>query len=109
MGGVLRRERRETGNHGEVVAMSEHESNGSAPVRLEIEGATARITLAAPARRNALSPRMLRLLLDAFDQAMDVAEVRAIVLAADGSAFCAGADLETADDAEMPRLFAAVL
>lgn len=66
------------------------------PVRFEVEGAVATVTLDAPASRNALSPRMLCLLADAFERfaANDALRV-AIVTGAGDRAFCAGGDLAT--------------
>ena len=52
------------------------------------------LTLARPDRRNSLSEAMLGALQDEFDNAADDASVRAIVIAAKGSAFCAGHDLK---------------
>jgi len=55
------------------------------------EGAVLRITLARPERRNALDPELIDSLIAAF---ADVGDARAVVLAGQGSSFCAGADLE---------------
>ncbi|MFD7023997.1 enoyl-CoA hydratase-related protein [Promicromonospora sukumoe] len=57
--------------------------------------AYARITLDAPRRRNALSLALLDELRAALDRAAHD-DVRAVVLAASGSAFCSGADLTEA-------------
>jgi methylglutaconyl-CoA hydratase len=54
----------------------------------------ARITLARPEKRNALSPESIGQLRAALDRAADDGQVRAIVLSAEGPDFCAGADLE---------------
>lgn len=53
-----------------------------------------RLTLNDPERRNALSEKMLEHLGDAFEVAKTDRSVRAIVLAANGPAFCAGHDLK---------------
>lgn len=53
-----------------------------------------RLTMDDPARRNALSDRMLAALQRALDQAALDASVRVIVLAANGHVFCAGHDLK---------------
>lgn len=62
-------------------------------IRYELDGHVGVITLDAPERRNAISPRMLeglsRLLVDAERDR----EVRCIVLTGAGSVFCAGLDL----------------
>jgi methylglutaconyl-CoA hydratase len=52
-----------------------------------------RITLNRPEKRNALSPEMVEGLKRAFDQAAKDDQVKAIILNAQGEAFCAGADL----------------
>ena len=66
----------------------------SPPVRLDIDGAIATITLDAPATHHALTPRMLCLLADAVMRfAADDALRVAIVTATGERAFCAGGDL----------------
>ncbi|WP_409019372.1 enoyl-CoA hydratase-related protein [Brevundimonas vesicularis] len=60
-------------------------------VRYELAGGVARITLAAPSRLNALTPQMAGRLVALCDQAER--EARAILLAGEGRAFCAGVDL----------------
>lgn len=52
------------------------------------------VWLNRPARRNAMDDRMIAELTDAFERAIDDDEVRMIVLAGRGDAFCAGADLQ---------------
>ncbi len=54
----------------------------------------ARITMNRPEKRNALSLRMMRELLGALEALSADREVRVVVLAAEGPAFCAGHDLE---------------
>ena len=56
-------------------------------------GAVARITLNRPEVRNAFNDEVIAELTQAFTQLGQDAQVRAIVLAAEGPAFCAGADL----------------
>ena len=56
-------------------------------------GAVARITLNRPEVRNAFNDEVIAELTQAFTLLGQDAQVRAIVLAADGPAFCAGADL----------------
>jgi enoyl-CoA hydratase/carnithine racemase len=53
-----------------------------------------KLTLNDPARRNALSEAMLDHLWDAIQLASDDASVRAVIIAANGPAFCAGHDLK---------------
>lgn len=57
------------------------------------EGRKAVVTLNRPEKRNALSPQLISELKEAFDRYGYDPSVRAIVLRAEGSAFCAGADL----------------
>ena len=57
------------------------------------EGPVAVLTLNRPERRNALSPQLIEALGDALGVAEADPEVRAIVLAATGTHFCAGGDL----------------
>lgn len=62
-------------------------------LELAIEGAVARIWLNRPELRNAFDDVVIRELGEAFAQASAAAEVRVIVLGANGPAFCAGANL----------------
>jgi len=57
------------------------------------EGAIARITLTQPEVRNAFSDEVIADITAAFTEVGRRAEVRAVVLAAEGPAFCAGANL----------------
>ena len=58
------------------------------------ERGVATLTLSRPARRNALSTELLVQLRSRLDRAGDSPEVRAVILAGAGDAFCAGADLK---------------
>lgn len=60
-------------------------------VRVERDRHVLRVTLARPEKRNALDARLIGELTAAFT---DVGDARVVVLAADGPAFSAGADLE---------------
>jgi methylglutaconyl-CoA hydratase len=60
-------------------------------LRVERDGAVLRVTLARPERRNAFDATMIQELADAFAA---VGDARAVVLAAEGPSFCAGADVE---------------
>lgn len=62
-------------------------------LRRENEGAIARLVLASPQNYNALSREMIAALSDALDRIADEEGVRAVILAAEGKAFCAGHDL----------------
>ncbi len=57
------------------------------------EGAVARITLTQPEVRNAFSDEVIADITAAFSEVGARSEVRAVVLAAEGPAFCAGANL----------------
>ena len=60
-------------------------------LRIERDGGVLRVTLARPERRNAFDAPLIAELADAF---ADVGDARAVVLAGDGPAFSAGADVE---------------
>lgn len=62
-------------------------------IRVESDGALARITLARPEKRNALDHETTHELLQAFTSCAQHSGTHAVLLAADGSDFCAGADL----------------
>jgi enoyl-CoA hydratase/carnithine racemase len=62
-------------------------------LRREIEGAVALLTLNRPASRNSLSKDMLTELIGALSSLGRDASVRAVIIAADGPAFCSGHDL----------------
>jgi methylglutaconyl-CoA hydratase len=62
-------------------------------LRIERDGAVLRVTLARPERRNAFDAALIAELTDAFSPDA-VGDARAVVLAGDGPAFCAGADVE---------------
>jgi enoyl-CoA hydratase/carnithine racemase len=69
------------------------------PVLVERRGPALWITLNRPDALNALSPAAIEALDVALDQAEGEADLRAVVLAAEGRAFCAGADLSALADA----------
>lgn len=62
-------------------------------VRIEREDGVARVFLARPEKRNALDGAMFEALAAAADELAGEAGLRAVVLAGDGPAFCAGLDL----------------
>lgn len=62
-------------------------------VSTQTEGAVASLTLNRPAQFNALSSSMLSALRAALDSVATNSEIRVVILAAAGSAFCAGHDL----------------
>jgi methylglutaconyl-CoA hydratase len=62
-------------------------------IRVERTGAIARVTLARPEKKNALDQLAARELQEALRDIAADAELRVVVLGADGGDFCAGADL----------------
>jgi enoyl-CoA hydratase/carnithine racemase len=62
-------------------------------VRLDIDGATARLELDRPAKLNALNDELRRDLQAAIDELATRADVRVVVVSGAGRAFSAGADL----------------
>ena len=63
----------------------------TAPLRLDSHDGIATVTLARPERMNALGLEMLDALIEALDE-VGRSDARVLVLAAQGPAFCAGAD-----------------
>lgn len=62
-------------------------------VKYEVSNRVATITLNRPEKRNALSGEVVTELKSAFSRASEDELVKVVVLAAEGDAFCAGADL----------------
>jgi methylglutaconyl-CoA hydratase len=62
-------------------------------IALSLSGGVAQVRLAKPDLRNAFNDEMIAELTQAFVQVGAREDVRAVVLAAEGKAFCAGADL----------------
>jgi len=60
-------------------------------LRVERDGPILRVTLAKPERRNAFDAQLISALREAFS---DVGDARVVLLAGEGEAFCAGADIE---------------
>ena len=60
---------------------------------VDIDSLVARITLRRPEVRNAFNDEVIAQLKSAFEEVGQRGDVRAVVLAAEGPAFCAGADL----------------
>ena len=60
---------------------------------LDVQAAVARITLSRPEVRNAFNDEVIAELTQVFTEVGQCDDVRAVVLAAQGPAFCAGADL----------------
>jgi methylglutaconyl-CoA hydratase len=87
-------------------------------VTLEVRGPVAVLRLNRPEVKNALSPALIAALSDRLDELEPMDDARAVVLSAQGSVFCSGADLENlralstassevikADSARLSRLF----
>jgi crotonobetainyl-CoA hydratase len=72
-------------------------------VRVERSGAIARVSLARPEQRNAVSSAMLAELVAALGDLAAEAELRAIVLAGEGPDFCAGADISELTETRPPE------
>lgn len=68
-------------------------ATSDSPVRVTRRGGLAVVTLARPATRNALDESMARALLAVVEEACADPTARAVAIAADGPAFCAGGDL----------------
>ena len=66
---------------------------GFLTIRFERDGPLARVTLARPERRNALSLNCMRELIDCLNTIDADDRLRAVILAAEGKVFCAGHDL----------------
>jgi len=62
-------------------------------IRVESDGAIARVTLARPEKKNALDGETALELLQAFTSSAQHTGTRVVLLSADGPDFCAGADL----------------
>lgn len=71
-------------------------------ILIERDGPLATVTMNRPDKRNALSVPMMRELTEAFTQLGADAEVRAIILAANGPAFSAGHDLRDLVGSDLP-------
>ena len=65
----------------------------SPAIRISTQGQVATVVLNRPEVRNAFNDEVIAELTQAFVQQGNQADVRAIVLMAEGPAFCAGADL----------------
>jgi enoyl-CoA hydratase len=68
----------------------------TALVHYTVEGTVARLTLDSPENRNALSTTLVEQLHQGLTDAIEEADVRAVVLDHTGGTFCAGADLTQA-------------
>jgi enoyl-CoA hydratase/carnithine racemase len=71
---------------------------GTSELLFEKQSGIVRLTLNRPARRNALSFSLLRLLEGALSRIADDSEARVVVIAGSGRTFCAGHDLSEMTD-----------
>jgi len=71
-------------------------------IRCEISEGVARITIAQPAKRNAVAPTMWDALAAHFTRVSSDPAVRVVVLTGEGEAFCSGSDLEEMDSGADP-------
>jgi enoyl-CoA hydratase/carnithine racemase len=78
----------------QALRRKEAAPTGGVEVEVERQAGALVLTLARPERRNSLSEAMLGALQAGIDEAARDAGVRAVVIAAKGSAFCAGHDLK---------------
>jgi enoyl-CoA hydratase/carnithine racemase len=76
------------------AARTEKTAFAAGPVEVERRDGTLLVTLARPERRNCLSEEMLSGLQAQIDHASGDSGVRAVILAAKGTVFCAGHDLK---------------
>lgn len=75
--------------------MSTSDSDHNQPVlRNEVEDGIATLTLARPAQRNALTGELMEALTQAIETHGQDPDIRVIIIAADGPAFCAGHDMK---------------
>src|SRR5690242_1627472 len=63
-------------------------------LRVEVDGAVARVTLNHPEVHNAFDEHLIASLTETFERISGDDSVRAVVVAGEGRSFCAGADLE---------------
>lgn len=71
-------------------------------IRLEREGSVARIVLARPERLNALTGEMIDKLAHYCQEIAQDRSIRAVLLTGEGRAFCAGADVGSMSEYDVP-------
>ncbi len=71
-----------------------NDTTSSKPLLRQVEGGIATLTLNRPAQRNALNMDLMEAMLDALEDIGTDPDIRAVVLRAEGPAFCAGHDLK---------------
>jgi enoyl-CoA hydratase len=85
------------------MTMTEQAASGCTMIRIERDGPILHVVLNRPEKRNALTPEMLLALQVAFRDAEHEADVRVVVLRAEGPDFCAGFDLSRLRSDELPE------
>lgn len=68
-----------------------------ARIRCEIRDGVARVTIAQPEKRNAIAPAMWDALAAHFTRVSTDPQIRVVIFAGEGAAFCSGSDLEEID------------
>ncbi len=71
-------------------------------LHLQVDGGVGRLMLNRPAKLNALSPGLMRELIDASRWLATLSELRVLVLGGEGRAFCAGFDLQAMRGSDRP-------
>ncbi len=71
-------------------------------LQLHVQGGIGQLRLNCPAKLNALSPELMREIIDASHWLATLPELRVLVLGGAGRAFCAGFDLQAMRDARRP-------
>lgn len=79
--------------------MTATEAESDPPVSYDLRDHVARVTLSRPDRLNAVTKPLYEGVRTAFDRAADD-DARVVVLAGEGRAFCAGADMKAHDETE---------
>lgn len=72
---------------------------------LEVDGGVATVTMDRPEAKNALSSPMLVAMHDAWVYINETPDVRVAILTGAGGAFCAGADLKSMADPNVPEVY----
>lgn len=74
-------------------------------IRFEVDGQVATITLARPAKLNAVTPEMADAIVAAVKECNDSDTIRCVIVTGEGKAFCAGSDIRELDGYETPWQF----
>jgi enoyl-CoA hydratase len=74
-------------------------------IHFEVDGHVATITLARPAKLNAVTPEMADAIVAAVKECNDSDTIRCVIVTGEGKAFCAGSDIRELDTYETPWQF----